>query len=364
MQFVETQDLKTGMRLARPIYSREGVLLFDRNSHLTVQAIDSIRNFGLFGVYVLDPAEPLPPMSEEELELERFRTMAAFSIQDELEKMLATKRQSRIKVIAGTLLHKYGYLEGKIQFSQGQRSRKDFVFRHSLNVAILCTMITHVMNVRLEEQMQIICAALVHDAGKLWLPQAQRYDEDDGESEELEQVQCQAAEIIERAFSADGISIRRICTQAFSARRAMLCGREDGDGRKLVTGAKILLVANRYDELTAMSTEQRSESEVRAIREFREHPEIYDKEVVKALLSSVSILPPGVGVELNTGEKALVLAENTEDVLRPVVLSFKDNSIIDLSMDVNEDIQVKDILKTLDNRYSMDAEALKRLGYK
>ena len=49
MQFIRTEELKTGMRLARPIYNKAGVLLFERNSRLSTQAIESVRNFGLLG---------------------------------------------------------------------------------------------------------------------------------------------------------------------------------------------------------------------------------------------------------------------------------------------------------------------------
>ena len=87
MKFVETENLRTGMRLARPIYNKKGVLLFERDSRLTSQAIDSVKNFGLLGVYVLEPAEPLPPMTEEDLEFERFQVMCGFSIREEQEKL-------------------------------------------------------------------------------------------------------------------------------------------------------------------------------------------------------------------------------------------------------------------------------------
>lgn len=43
MLFVKTDKLKRGMRLARPIYNKDGVLLYERNSKLTVQGIQSIR---------------------------------------------------------------------------------------------------------------------------------------------------------------------------------------------------------------------------------------------------------------------------------------------------------------------------------
>lgn len=365
MQFIETQNLKTGMRLARPIYSKKGVLLFDRNSRLTAAAIDSVRNFGLFGVYVLDPAEPLPPMTEEDLEFERFQTMAVFSIQEEMNRILSTRKQNRMNVIASSIIRNFGHLEEKINFYQNLRSREDFVFRHSLNVSILCAMITHVMNVRLEEQMQTIYAAIVHDIGKLLLSDDELYGEDkEGQREaRIYHAQTQALELIEGAFSTDGVAIRRICTQALRVQYEMQHEKDFLNNVKLVTGAKILLVANRYDEFTAMNIGDNSQSEVKAIQEFLQNPDVYDRQVVQALISSINILAPGVSIELSTGEKALVLVENQKDILRPVVLSFQDNSIIDLSLPVNEDIEVIDIMKTLDNRYIMDTDTLSRMGF-
>ena len=35
MKFVKSDDLKLGMRLAKPIYNRDGVMLYERNSKLT-----------------------------------------------------------------------------------------------------------------------------------------------------------------------------------------------------------------------------------------------------------------------------------------------------------------------------------------
>lgn len=73
MIFVKSEDLKYGMRLAKPIYNKTGVLLYERNTRLTLQGIESVKNFGLLGLYILEPAEPVPPMSEEDLDFERFR---------------------------------------------------------------------------------------------------------------------------------------------------------------------------------------------------------------------------------------------------------------------------------------------------
>lgn len=361
MQFVGTEDLKIGMRLARPIYSNKGVLLFERNSKLSALAIDSVRNFGLLGIYILEPAEPLPPMTEEDLEFERFQMMAIFSIQEEVKKILSTGKQHRIQIIANTILKNFGHLEGKINFYQNLRSRDDYVYRHCLNVAILCAMITHVMNIRLDEQAQTIMAAIVHDIGKVQLGGNLTYRDDltQEEKEQLYTAQMHAGDLIEGAFTSNGSGIRRICMQTLRQQ----IEKTQVANAKIVTGAKILTVANRYDELTAMSLGGESKSEVKAIKELLDNPELYDSEVVMALIKSINILFPGVSVELNTGEKALVLAENSGNILRPVVLSFKDNSIIDLSLSVNSDLEISDIMKTLDNRYIMDTAALKEVGY-
>ena len=59
-----------------------------------------------------------------------------------------------------------------------------------------------------------------------------------------------------------------------------------------------------------------------------------------------------------------MLAENPKNILQPVVLSFKDNSIVDLSLAINSDLMVTDVMKTLDNRYIMDNAAVQATGYR
>lgn len=87
------------------------------------------------------------------------------------------------------------------------------------------------------------------------------------------------------------------------------------------------------------------------------------KKRVDALIKSINILAPGVSVELNTGEKALVLSANEQNVLQPMILMFRDNSVIDLAdTEMYEDLEIKDIMKTLDNRYVMDINLLKQSG--
>ncbi len=363
MIFVKADQLKIGMRLARPIYNKNGVLLYERNSKLTPQGINSIKNFGLIGIFVLEPAEPVPPMTVEDINFERFQTMYVFAIQEELRMILNMNRAPKMQTIIANITKEYGHFDKKINFVQNLRSREDYIFKHALNVAILTTLMSHVMNVRLEEQMDMILAAIVHDIGKLTVPKNIRekgiITEQDRETER--HCEISGYDIIEKVFSANP-NVKRICSQARKATDDYRDGKEST--MKLTIGAKVLMVADTYDTLTAMRFEEEPQSEVAAIRYLLENPELYDDRCVEALIKSINILAPGTSIELNTGEKGLVITQNDRDILRPMILSFKDNNIIDLSNEfIYGDLEIKDMMKTMDNRYIMDTSALRKQGF-
>ena len=165
MKFIKSEDLKIGMRLAKPIYNKKGVLLYERDSKLTAQGIESVKNFGLIGIYILEPAEPLPPMTADDIEFERFQAVEVFEIIDELQSIARSNKNVKIYTVAQTIIRAYGHLDHKINFVQNLRSANDFVYKHSLNVAMLCAMISNKMNMRVTEQEELVVAAIVHACG-------------------------------------------------------------------------------------------------------------------------------------------------------------------------------------------------------
>lgn len=362
MLFVKASDLKEGMRLARPIYNKNGVLLYERNSKLTGQGISSVKNFGLIGIFILEPAEPVPPMTKDDIEFERFQTVSVFAIKEELIKILQVGHASRLLGIAGSIIKQYGHLDKKINFIQSLRSKEDFIQKHALNVAILCAMMTHVLNMKLDEQQDTVIAALLHDIGKLKLamkmPEDAEWDESD--RERMVHAQLDGFEVIEHVFTSQQ-GLRRICMQAQKLQEAFEKGiRLDA---KLVQGAKVLAVANAFDEMTAMKFGGEPTSEVSALKVLLENPDVYDEQVVAAFIRSVYILSSGTSIELNTGEKGVVIRENEDNILRPVILTFHDNNIVDLSNEMlYGDLEIKDIMKTLDNRYIMNTDLLQQKG--
>lgn len=364
MLFVKTDKLKQGMRLARPIYNKDGVLLYERNSKLTYQGIQSIETFGLLGLFILEPAEPVPPMTQEDILFERFQTMTVFAIREELNRIKQDKKKSfKLQVMVKNILQRYGGLNKKINFIQNLRSKEDYIYKHSLNVAILCAMMSHVLNIKKEEQMEIITAALVHDIGKLSVPNA-IMKKDDLSEEELDVIatyEMAGHELIGEVFSEEP-AIKRLCVQMNKGLREIKEGRLNSLA-KLALGVKVLMVAETYDTMTAMRLDQPPESEVITIKYMLGNQQAFGAAVVDALIQSINILIPGVSVELNNREKAIVIRNNEINILRPMVLGFKDNNIIDLEDKQYRDIEITDIMKTMDNRYVIDTQTLIDNGF-
>ena len=357
MIFVKSEDLKYGMRLAKPIYNKSGVLLYERNTRLTLQGIESVKNFSLLGLYILEPAEPVPPMTEEDLDFERFQTMAVFSVREELESIIAGKSPANLKRLANAIISNYGRLDHKINFAQNLRSTTDYIFKHVINTAILCALISAQCYFTPNEQEELITAALLHDTGKLLLPDRVRDKYDDYDTNDL---------IIVRKFQSDGLGLLRPELGIDSTVRrivAQIHKLEYGDGRedngKLLKSTKILKVANLFDTMTSMKLSGESVSEIAAIKYLLLNKDEFDEEIVGALVKSINILTPGVCVELTNSEKGLVISENKQNILRPMVLGFSTNKIYDLSNNgVYRRYQIVDIMKTMDNRIKVDKERL------
>lgn len=361
MRFVKTEDLKAGMRIGRPIYNKKGVLLYDRDSKLNGASIQSIQNFGLIGIYVLEPAEPLPPMTEEDIEFERFQSVNVFALRDELTEIVSTRHVHRLEFIVSDIVKTYGHLHHKVNFIQNIRSREDFVCKHSLNVAILSAMMLNRMNAQVSDINDCLLACLVHDLGKLTVPDVLLQGEDPEEIDRiLENAQDTGFELVDTIFASNA-NIKRICVQTHKILSDLKLGREQ-EKMKVLLGARVLSVAETFDSLTAMSTSGDGEprSYVEALRYLYKYPDIFNKKAVEALVDSIEILGPGTSVELSNGRSALVLASNVKNILYPMVLEFGTNTMMDLSdRDLYGDIEIVDVVKKMDNRHIMSNDATK-----
>lgn len=362
MQFVKTADLKPGMRLAKPIYNKMGVLLYERDTNLTVQGINSIENFGLIGIFILEPAEPVPPLSKEDLEFEQFQTIYMFKIKENLDRLQANQPPVSLLELVKDIQSHYGLLDHKLNFAQTLRSSADFVYKHAISVAILSALIANQMHVPEQEQAALITASLLYDFGYLYVPQSvlDKGDNLTGKDKEFIQLNLERGYETLRpqyqTFDLPEPSLE-IIQQAIFCNSTTLKVKEPASNIKLL--ADILKVADKFDRLTAMNINKPPISEVAAMTHLRSQRDIYNSLVLAALAQCIHILPTGACVDLSDGEKALVLEENPANFSHPMILKFSNNLIYDLSDPaINKNLKIVDIMKTMDNRIAIDEHTL------
>lgn len=362
MQFVKTADLKPGMRLAKPIYNKMGVLLYERDTNLTIQGINSIENFGLIGIFILEPAEPVPPLSKEDLQFEQFQTIYMFKIKENLDRLQANQPPASLLELVKDIQSHYGVLDHKLNFAQNLRSSADFVYKHSISVAILSALIANQMRIPDQEKAALITASLLYDFGYLYVPQSVLDKGDDLTDSDRDFIQMNLERGYEtlrpqyETFQLPKPSLE-IIQQAVFRNSKTLKIKEPVENIKLL--ADILIAADKFDHLTAMNINKAPISEVAAMAEMKKQRGAYNPLVLAALAQCIHILPTGACVDLSDGEKALVLVENAADFTRPMILKFSNNLIYDLSDPaIHKSLKVVDIMKTMDNRIAIDEHTL------
>lgn len=364
MQFVKSEHLSAGMRLAKPIYNKMGVLLYERETELTQQSIISIRNFGLIGIYILEPAEPAPPLTTEDIDFERFQTIHMFRLKDDMDAIKAGRQPSNLKTLVPMIIKNYGSLDHKFFFNQNIRSTSDYIYKHALNVAILCAMMSSHLHYDHEKREAVVAAALLTHIGLLDVPTSIA---EKGSSqytlEEMQNISTHLTDGYQLFFPQDNPydlpdRALRILNQTTSF--YFHPNFPQPTQTKWLPEAKMIQVATQYDHLTSMHLDREPLSEIAAFMFLSAHQNYYDKGMVSVLTDCIHIVPKGACVELSNGEKGMVVESNSKNIMAPIVLLFSNNKLYDLEQPATaRKMQIVDLMKTMDNRIHIDEETLK-----
>lgn len=352
------------MRLAKSIYNKQGTLLYDRGSTLSDPIIVNIQKFGLLGVLILDAAEPLPPITPEEQKFEQLQTAYMLRLRECLIAISKGGVPTDLPMLVADIQKNFGNINHRVSFSQTIRSSEDYNYKHAVCTAILSTMIAHHLNYTSEAASSLIAAALLADFGYLYVPKNIMNKADSALTSNdllsIEQYRQKAFALLKPDTNPYGLT-----PETFTALTEFLKvpRRENPelDITSFSLNTKILMVADKYDRMTAMSINYEPVSSVAALRHLEGGDSIYEAFVVGALASSLSVLPVGQCVELSTHNHGMIVAENPSNMFRPRVLDLSTNKIYDLNNPkLHGILEVKDILTSLDQRYICDEQTLKQ----
>lgn len=201
-----------------------------------------------------------------------------------------------------------------------------YVFTHSVNVSILSLIIGRNMGLGRERLGDIGMGAILHDVGKMLIPEHILHKPDALTAEELAEVRKHpelGAEVISMSKDISGDSIKIISQhhENYSGK-----GYPSGiKGEEIHLYARIVSVADIYDAMTSDRVYRKAVTPNEVLQKmYMLRFSHYDPEFVERLIKALGIYPVGTLVALNTGELAIVRRQDATHPLKPTLLILFD----------------------------------------
>lgn len=221
------------------------------------------------------------------------------------------------------------------------KSFDDYTFAHCVNVCILSLALGRHMGLAKEDLYQLGLGAILHDIGKMLIP---------------EQVLNKPGRLTEEEFSL----MKRHAELGAKALSGMSCLKEgslevvlghheryDGTGyfRRLAGDyihpfARMAAVADVYDAMTSNRVYQKGMPPEDALKRlYQMRGTFFDPEMVERLIKCMGVYPIGTFVELNTGEVGIVRMINHAYPLQPQVILIYDREGVPFPKPVKADLK-------------------------
>jgi HD-GYP domain-containing protein (c-di-GMP phosphodiesterase class II) len=192
---------------------------------------------------------------------------------------------------------------------------------HALNVAVVALLIGRTLGLVESDLMDLGVGALMHDVGKLDVPDRYRHAEENYTTAELNAY---------RDHVAKGVAQGQRMTLAAGAMAVLAQHHEHADGsgfplrlagERLTLAARLVAIVNRYDNLCNPQSRTLAVTPHEAVSLlFAQGRNRYDSAVLNAFIRMMGVYPAGSLVQLTDDRYAMVVGVNSSRPLRPRVL--------------------------------------------
>ncbi len=354
MQNISIKNLKEGMIVGKSIYNNEGNILIAAGTKLKAAYIKRLKTLGIESIYITHKELPeinIPETISEETRVETVQTVA--KVMEDIKEKRQLDNELLRKQVNSIIDEILASKEPVIHLSD-IRSHDNYIFYHSVNVAVLSSLIALEVGHNEMELKKIATGALLHDIGMTLIDSdlaKNREELSEAEYQEYKKHAEYGYEILKENDEVN-IKVRHIAYQHHE--------KLDGTGypRQLkeddiLDYAQIVAVANIYDSLTsdANNSEKLSPNQALNLLDSLARLKLNHK-YITALKKHVAIYPIASLVLLNNGQTALVVKVEKGHLRRPTVKIIRDkmgnrvkeDKIINLAE--NQELEIKEI-KTL-----------------
>ena len=226
------------------------------------------------------------------------------------------------------------------------KGKDDYLYSHSLAVSVWALAFGRHLGLEKSTLRSLGMGAMVLDIGKMQLPTALL--QKSGKPDAAEWVRLQdhvgaGLAVLEADPKADAFMKSMLLTHHERLDGSGYPNRLQGDAIPLA--GRIAGIVDSYDAMTSERHYAKARSTYEAVRELKRlEKRWFQPELVELFIQSVGVFPAGTLVELNSGEVAVVIAQNRFRRLRPEVMLILDPdkkirdefSLVDLQMHVEK----------------------------
>ncbi|MDR1159079.1 MAG: HD-GYP domain-containing protein, partial [Syntrophomonadaceae bacterium] len=257
---LNTSDLNVGIRLGKDLFSADGSLLLKEGTIINKDHLDRFKRRGIDEVYIAEEIINMPRKKTaddtipnekvfEKIYLESTHSVKEFLTKAKLGQPLEA---SEVLEIVDTLFTQL--FDGFNIFKNiGILKKKDdYLFKHSINVAILCMLYGRWVNMDEHNVKQLGLAGVLHDIGKVFIDDRILNKDESLTDEEYKEMK-------KHAFLGYNY-VNKLAWVSNPIAEAVLLHHERMDGRGYPTGVKdygnnifapILAVCDVYDAITS-----------------------------------------------------------------------------------------------------------------
>lgn len=346
MRYTPLEFIVDGAVVGKPIYDDDGRVLLKKGAVITGHIKRRLNNYGIYGLYLEDP------YSNEEIEdvlRPEIRNRAIMAIKstfmqfqkdmDSQGKPSLGESMLRVDRIAESVMGEMLENRQMVVHMVDIKTKDNFLFQHAINVSVLSLIIGIRMKLESNRLKLLSMGAMLHDIGKLF------YEKEFLMQEHLSKDQMDFL----KGHVQKGYDFLRGSQEISShVRMVAFQHHENVDGSGYPRGllgeaihplAKIVKIANDYDNLTSRAVWKPSVNPNEAIEYIMAKAgREYDFEIAKIFVDSIIPYPNGTHVRLSDKRIGVVVGQNKNMPLRPIVRLLgkgSDQKSVDLIEEIN-----------------------------
>ena len=341
--------LEPGMEVLKDIYCKDGILLYNKGVTISKEIIEDLNSREILVIYINAPQPSLeniekcladesdvPKLVSAETQVAAFKNVK--SVVQKISKGEAFDIEETRKV-ADTLIAQISRNEDAMVNLIYLKSYDDYTFAHSVNVAVLSTVIGKEMGMPKDELFDLALGGILHDIGKIMINEDILNKRGRLTREEFYEI-MKHPEYSYRLLKNKNISEK--------AKDIALEHHEwyNGTGYpKKLKGSRISLyaricaIADVYDALTAEKAYRAGLNPHKALTLLiNSAGKQFDPEVLRNFVQRMTLYPVNSIVQMNDGRYAVVIENFRSNMVRPLVRILElasDGSFVDTGEDLD-----------------------------